>query len=255
MHHPATHSCRFVCLQLFSKYSSHCNTTAAQLQTDRLFFICVFGVTPVFPPLPFLWSPGLFRSSQVVSPLFWLMATEICKQNDVKRVYLGYLLFFQIAENPEGFSAPYWKICFEFVQFKNVFKVLQVWGLFKSIKSGAYAFVLLPCFCQTDASSTEEEQIPAEGLRADVFMEAQPVRCVRSLWAQWHFCDMVLKVEKLTGSVMGRPVLAMRLTVMWQQHLKYYGRNLPSGMMWRWVRQPPSLSAKSTLQRRKWLEP
>lgn len=191
----------------------------------------------------------------MVSPLFWLKATEICKHNDKKKVRLGYLLFFQTAENPEAFGAPYRKICFRFVQFKNAFKVLQVWGLHESIKSGAHTFVLLPHFRLTDSSSTEEEQIPVKGLRADVFTEALPVRCVRSLWAQWHFCDTVLKVEKLTGSITGRPVLAMRLTVMWQQYLQYYGRNLPSGMMWRWVRHPPSLSANSTLQRRKWFEP
>lgn len=141
------------------------------------------------------------------------------------------------------------------MQFKNVFKVLQVWGLHESIKSGAHTFVLLPHFRLTDTRSAEEEQIPVKGLRADVFTQALPVRCVRSLWAQWHFCDTVLKVEKLTGSITGRPVLAMRLTVMWQQCLQYYGRNLPSGMMWRWVRHPPSLSANSTLQRRKWFEP
>lgn len=85
-----------------------------------------------------------------------------------KKVYLGYLLCFQTAENPEVFGAPYRKICFQFLQWKNVFEVLQVWGLHESIKSGAHTFVLLPHFRLTHTSSTEEAQIPAKGLRTDV---------------------------------------------------------------------------------------
>lgn len=51
------------------------------------------------------------------------------------------------------------------------------------------------------------------------------------LYEPSDICDMALKIEKLTGSITGRPVLAMRLTVMWQRYVEYYGRNLPSGMM------------------------
>lgn len=74
MHHPATHSCTDL-----SVYNYLLNTPLiatllphSYKPTVSFFFICFFGVTPGFPPLPFLRSLGLFRSSQVVSPLFLL---------------------------------------------------------------------------------------------------------------------------------------------------------------------------------------
>lgn len=90
----------------------------------------------------------------------------------------------------------------------------------------------------------------------DVFIEPRRVRCVWSLMSpvtfMWH--DIKCReADKLRSRA--EPVLAGRFAVMWQQELQYCGRNLPSGMMWRWVRRPPSLSANSALQRRKWSEP
>lgn len=159
LHAPSSHAQlhRFVCLQLFTKYSSHCNTTAAQLQT--VFFSSVSLV------LFLSFHPFLFCGFRVYSDhLKWFHLCfgkrpwkSVNRMTKKKKVYLGYWLFFQTAGNPEAFSAPYRKSCFQFVRFKNVFKVLQVWGLHESIKSEAHTFVLLPRFRLTDTSSTEEE--------------------------------------------------------------------------------------------------
>ncbi len=92
--------------------------------------------------------------------------------------------------------------------------------------------------------------------RKDVFIEPRPVRCVWSLMSpvtfMWHSikdgeADKLFNKPTCFGQGVHYDVAA---------GLQYYGRNLPSGMMWRWVRHPPSLSANiAPHRRREWFEP
>ena len=79
--------------------------------------------------------------------------------------------------------------------------------------------------------------------RKDVFIEPRPVRCVWCLMGPVTFMWHGIKdgeADKLFNKLtcFGQGVNSDVAT-----GLQYYGRNLPSGMMWRWVRHPPSLSA------------
>lgn len=91
--------------------------------------------------------------------------------------------------------------------------------------------------------------------RKDVFIEPRPVRCVWSLMSpvtfMWHSikdgeAEKLFNKPTCFGQGVNYDVAA---------GLRYYGRNLPSGMMWRWVRHPPSLWANNTLcRKREWFE-
>lgn len=97
----------------------------------------------------------------------------------------------------------------------------------------------------------KEEDTVGDLKRKDVFIEPRPVRCVWSLMRPVTFMWHGIKDIKADKPLNRPTCCGQRVNYNAAAGLQYNGRNLLSGMMWRWVRHPPSLLANKALHTRR----